>query len=432
MEGSGLLCGRYELRDVLGMGGMAVVRDGWDTYLMRSVAIKQLHPGLGSKADVRERFKVEACAAAALNHPNIVGVYDFGEQDGMPFIVMERLPGDTLGDQIAFGSLPQPQVNAALRDVLAALSAAHGAGMLHRDIKPGNVLLTGSGSVKVADFGIVKTPGAAQTSTGQVVGTLAYLSSDRIAGKPASVADDLYAAGVLGYEALTGRKPFIEEDIAPLARAILEGRPPRLRDLRSDVDPRLAEVIERAMSPEPSHRFATADAMLAALGVARRPWETPTPIAIDSSARPPTWPIQLASGAPSTSTDVTTTIPRPDRHRGRRAAGALAAVGALAVAVLALSLDKVSTTLPSAPEPVSVTTPVASLAPVSAPAIDPSALPSPVVLTPTESPVPVFEQATQQDGHGSGKSNGKSNGNGNGNGHGNGHGDGNGHGRKPK
>ncbi|MDP9167398.1 MAG: serine/threonine protein kinase, partial [Actinomycetota bacterium] len=311
MEGSGLLCGRYELRDVLGLGGMAVVRDGWDTYLRRSVAIKQLHPGLGSQPDVRERFKVEACAAAALNHPNIVGVYDFGEQDGMPFIVMERLPGDTLGDQIVFGPLSQPQVYAALRDVLAALSAAHGAGMLHRDIKPGNVLLTGSGSVKVADFGIVKTPGTAHTSTGQVVGTLAYLSSDRIAGKPASVADDLYAAGVLGYEALTGRKPFVEEDIAPLAQAILEARPPRLRDLRCDVEPRLAEVIERAMSPEPSHRFATADAMLAALGVARRPWETPAPIAIGSSARPLTRPIQLEAGAPSTSSDVTMTLSRP-------------------------------------------------------------------------------------------------------------------------
>ena len=310
---------------------------------------------------------------------------------------------------------------AALRDVLAALSAAHGAGMLHRDIKPGNVLLTGFGSVKVADFGIVKTPGTAHTSTGQVVGTLAYLSSDRIAGKPASVADDLYAAGVLGYEALTGRKPFVEEDIAPLAQAILEARPPRLRDLRCDVEPRLAEVIERAMSPEPSHRFATAEAMLAALGVARRPWETPAPIAIGSSARPLTRPIQ---SPPSTSSDVTTTIPRPARHRGRRVAGSLAAVGALAVAVLALSLNQVSTKLPTAPEPVSVTTPVASLAPVSAPATVPSALPTPVALTPTDSPVPVIEQATQQDGSGSSGGNGKSTGNG--------HGNGNGHGKKPK
>ena len=136
--------------------------------------------------------------------------------------------------------------------------------MLHRDIKPGNILLA-SGSVKVADFGIAKTPGAAHTTTGQIVGTLAYLSPERLAGEPASIADDLYAAGVVGYEALTGRKPFPQEDIAPLARAIVEEQPPPLAILRPDVEPSLAKVIERAMSREQSHRFPSADTMRAVL-----------------------------------------------------------------------------------------------------------------------------------------------------------------------
>src|ERR1700712_933341 len=155
MSAPGLLGGRYEMSGVLGFGGMAEVRDGWDNHLSRAVAIKLLHPGMSSHPDICERFQVEARAAAALNHPNIVGVYDFGDQDGMPFIVMERLPGETLSDRIALGPLPEGYVHAVLRSVLAALAAAHQAGMLHRDIKPGNILLTESENVKVADFGIV-------------------------------------------------------------------------------------------------------------------------------------------------------------------------------------------------------------------------------------------------------------------------------------
>ena len=195
MEGPVRLGDRYEVRGVLGFGGMAEVRDGWDHRLNRAVAIKLLHPGMSSQAETCHRFKVEACAAAALNHPNIVGVYDFGDQDATPFIVMERLSGETLSDRIALGPLPQQHVYGVLRDVLAALAVAHAARMLHRDIKPGNILLSDTEGVKVADFGIVKAPGSVHTTTGQLVGTLAYLSPDRIAGIPASVTDDLYAVG---------------------------------------------------------------------------------------------------------------------------------------------------------------------------------------------------------------------------------------------
>ena len=176
-----LLLGRYELRGVLGRGGMAVVHDGWDDRLNRPVAIKMLHPGGFSQPGVRDRFEAEALASATLNHPNIVAVHDSGEDDGAPFIVMERLPGGTLADDIGLGPLPQVQVCAMLDNVLAALAAAHAEEILHRDIKPGNILHTATGDgYKLADFGIAKTGGAAHTLTGEIVGTVAYLSPERL------------------------------------------------------------------------------------------------------------------------------------------------------------------------------------------------------------------------------------------------------------
>ena len=267
---SELLGGRYELRGVLGRGGMAEVREGWDTRLSRAVAIKLLHPGFSSDADNRRRFEAEARSAAALSHPNIVAVHDSGEHEGTPFIVMERLPGRTVGDRIAQGPMPQAAVRSMLDEVLAALAVAHGAGILHRDIKPGNILFSTDGHTKVTDFGIAKTAEVSHTLTGQIVGTLAYLSPDRLAGKPATIADDLYAVGCVGYEALSGRRPFTEETLGALARAILDDTPPPLAALRPDVDPRLAAVIERAMARDPRWRFANAEAMRAATVGRRR------------------------------------------------------------------------------------------------------------------------------------------------------------------
>jgi len=401
MDGPGLLGGRYELRDILGFGGMAEVRDGWDTRLDRPVAVKLLYPGPRSRADARERFKVEARAAAALNHPNIVGVYDFGDEDGTPFIVMERLPGDTLGDQIAFGPLPQARVYATLHDVLGALSAAHSAGMLHRDIKPGNILLTPSTGVKVADFGIVKTPGSAHTTTGEIVGTLAYLSPDRIAGQPAAVSDDLYAVGVVGYEALAGRKPFPQEDIAPLSRAITEDDPPPLPYLRPDVDHRLAEVIERAMSRDPLRRFRSADDMRAALrGGAILPAVTGHGLAALPPQRPPTLALTAPFAQPAAGVEVAAAPPWRRSSRTRKALGAGAVLGALAVTTLAFAGDpSTTTTFPNAPEAVTSTSPT-SVAPVSSLAVQPT--PSPVVEPTSMRPEPVGAGNGHGRGHGRG------------------------------
>jgi serine/threonine-protein kinase len=198
MQAPEVLGGRYELRGVLGRGGMAEVRDGWDIRLDRPVAVKLLHPMFTTQPDNRMRFDVEARAAAALNHPHIVSVHDSGEHNGTPYIVMERLSGQTLADVIARGPLPQPRVRSILDDVLSALATAHAAGVLHRDIKPANILFSPSGHAKVADFGIAKSAGSVHTVTGEIVGTMAYLSADRIAGRPATVGDDLYAVGVVG------------------------------------------------------------------------------------------------------------------------------------------------------------------------------------------------------------------------------------------
>ena len=265
MQAPEVLGGRYELRGVLGRGGMAEVRDGWDIRLDRPVAVKLLYPVFTTQPDNRMRFEVEARAAATLNHPHIVSVHDSGEHAGTPYIVMERLSGQTLADVIAQGPLPQPQVRTILDEVLSALAAAHAAGILHRDIKPANILFSTSGHTKVADFGIAKSAGSAHTLTGQIVGTMAYLSADRIAGRPATFADDLYAVGVVGYEALTGRRAFPQENLAELARAVAEDTPPPLAMLRPDVDPALASVIERAMARDPAWRFGSANEMRAAL-----------------------------------------------------------------------------------------------------------------------------------------------------------------------
>jgi serine/threonine protein kinase len=346
MQAPEVLGGRYELRGVLGRGGMAEVRDGWDIRLDRPVAVKLLYPVFTTQPDTRMRFEVEARAAAALTHPHIVSVHDSGEHAGTPYIVMERLSGQTLSDVIARGPMPQPQVRSILDDVLSALAAAHAAGILHRDIKPANILFSALGDTKVADFGIAKSAGTTHTLTGQIVGTMAYLSADRIAGRPASVADDLYAVGVVGYEALSGRRAFPQENLAELARAVAEVTPPPLAVLCPDVDPALAAVIERAMTRDPGWRFGSANEMRAALA-----GRLEAPVV----ARPPTR--VLAAPLP----DPTTMVAAPPvrRNRSRLMVGLAAVVIAVLVVAVAFIVDSASR--PAVPEPVTTSTSVTPL-----------------------------------------------------------------------
>ncbi len=192
------LGGRYELRGLLGRGGMADVREGWDRRLDRPVAIKLPRPELSTQTDIRLRFEAEAKAAATLNHPHVVAVYDSGEDNGVPYIVREHLPGHSMAEDIATGPIPVERVRTILIEVLDALAAAHSGGILHRDIKPANILFSTTGAVKVSDFGIAKNTHTARditsyTVAGHIVGTRAYLSPQRLTRQPATVTDDLYA-----------------------------------------------------------------------------------------------------------------------------------------------------------------------------------------------------------------------------------------------
>jgi serine/threonine-protein kinase len=345
MNDATMLAGRYQVRGILGRGGMAEVRDGWDDRLKRAVAIKLLHPALSVQPGVRDRFQDEARAAACLNHPNVVGVHDYGELEETPFIVMERLPGRSLADEIATGPLDSTRVRAALTNILSALATAHRHGILHRDIKPGNILLNTTGNeFKVADFGIAKTGGAAHTMTGQIVGTIAYMSPERLSGSPASVADDIYALGVVGYEALTGHRPFPQEEIGPLAHAILHQPLPALQAVVPGIDPQLASVIERAMSRDPARRFADADEMRAALELGTSRFDAM------SMATSPVWPATKVFEAPPPHRAYVTGVPQyypPPRGRiGNKTKRALAASGVLAaltVTVGAFALDSPTT-----------------------------------------------------------------------------------------
>src|SRR5438270_11824187 len=242
---AGVLIGdRYELGPLLRRGGMADVHAGLDRRLGRDVAIKLLRPDMAERDDVRLRFESEARAAARLSHPNAVSVFDTGEHEGQPYIVMERLPGRTLADVIAEGPVSVTWVVPVATGVLSALGAAHAVGIVHRDVKPGNILLAADGTAKIADFGIAKsaemvsgaTAGTVDlTLTGQLIGTPAYLAPERLAGAPATFLSDLYSMGVVLFEALTGEKPFMGNSFVAVAQAVQAGSHRPVASVRPDI-----------------------------------------------------------------------------------------------------------------------------------------------------------------------------------------------------
>jgi serine/threonine protein kinase len=366
-----LLCGRYELRGVLGRGGMAEVRDGWDHRLGRAVAVKLLHPGLVADPESRRRFEKEARSAAVLSHPNIVAIHDSGEHCGVPFIVMERLPGDTLADLVAQGPLPQSMARAVLTEVIAALAAAHQAGILHRDIKPGNILFTSTGTAKLADFGIAKAVDTTQTVAGQIVGTVAYLSPQRLAGEPATPSDDLYAVGAVGYETLTGRRAFPQDTLGPLSHAIMTQRPLPVATLRPDADPALAALIERAMAPRAQWRFRSALEMNFVLsGHGPTVADPPRPATMVMTSPLP--PMPPTAGGP-------THTRRPPISRTKKMAALTAGLIAVLVTASAFIIDSWShpAPVPTAPAPTtSAPTPSTTSAPATTTTSATSSLPS--------------------------------------------------------
>src|SRR5579859_1217966 len=205
-----LLAGRYVLDEPIGAGGYCEVWRATDTVLTRQVAVKLLHPGYASQGEALARFKAEARHAGGLSHENVARVYDFGEPtDGQSYLVMELVDGPSLADVLARGPLGVRPTMDMVAQVAAGLQAAHAAGLIHRDVKPANILFTSEGSVRITDFGIAYAVGSAPlTATGLVMGTPGYIAPERVAGAQAGPASDLYALGIVAYECLAGARPF--------------------------------------------------------------------------------------------------------------------------------------------------------------------------------------------------------------------------------
>ncbi len=260
-----MLDNRYEILECIGTGGMAVVYKARDHRLNRLVAVKILKPELASDADFRRRFHDESQAVAMLSHANIVSVYDVSRSDGMDYIVMELIDGLTLKQYMQRRGTPLNWREAQhfITQIVRALSHAHSRGIIHRDIKPHNIMVLRDGSVKVTDFGIAQLASAAQnTMTKEAIGSVHYISPEQAKGSHVDCRTDIYSAGVVLYEMLTGRLPF--EGDTPVAVAIQHIRsiPVPPRDLNPDVPKGLEAITMRAMAPELSQRYATADEML--------------------------------------------------------------------------------------------------------------------------------------------------------------------------
>ncbi|MBV2356047.1 protein kinase [Streptomyces sp. J2-1] len=278
--GRSLASGRYQFRDLLGQGGMASVHLAYDAVLDRQVAIKTLHTELGREQAFRERFRREAQAVAKLTHTNIVSVFDTGEDalsgggapdDTLPtpYIVMEYVEGRPLGsvldaDVRQFGAMPADKALRITADVLAALEVSHEKGLVHRDIKPGNVMMTKRGVVKVMDFGIARAMQSGVTSmtqTGMVVGTPQYLSPEQALGRGVDARADLYSVGIMLFQLVTGRLPFDADSPLAIAYAHVQEEPVAPSSVNRALPPAVDALVARALRKNPGERFPTAEAM---------------------------------------------------------------------------------------------------------------------------------------------------------------------------
>jgi serine/threonine-protein kinase len=258
-----LTAGEYEIRGEIGRGGMAVVYFGYDLRLNRKVAIKAMLPDLAFHAGMEERFKREARTAARLDHPNIVVIYSVRDSGDPLFFVMKYVDGAPLDAVIRrHGALPIPVVQGILLQICAALQYAHGEGVVHRDVKPANILIDSRGHVQVTDFGIAKAVDSVQlTRTGMAIGTPTYMCPEQCAGRQQSAASDQYSVGVVAYELLTGRPPFGGSAVE-MQWAHLRDEPRPLAELRPDCPPTLAAAVMRMLAKEPGERWpALRDAM---------------------------------------------------------------------------------------------------------------------------------------------------------------------------
>ena len=279
---------RYRVLNRIGSGGMADVFCAEDTHLGRQVALKVLHHRFAQDEQFVERFRREASAAAGLQHPNVVGVYDRGEHDGTYYIAMEFLPGRTL-KQVINEEAPLDQLRAIeiTMQVLEAASFAHRRGVIHRDFKPHNVVVDDEDRVKVTDFGIARAGASEITETGSIMGTAQYLSPEQAQGQAVTAASDLYSIGVMLYEMLAGRIPFDGDSAVAIALKHLSEPPAPLAQVRPDIHPALEAAAMHALVKDPAHRFRSAEEFTAALDAARTAIESGDGVGEDTAVFAP-------------------------------------------------------------------------------------------------------------------------------------------------
>ena len=346
-----LLDGRYRVLRHLGSGGMASVLLCRDERLGRQVAVKRLHAD--SPVDVEQRFVREAKLGASLNHPNLVSVFDTATDDEGVLIVMEYVEGEALARTLKRGPLPLERVGAMVRDVGSALDHAHAQGVVHRDVKPGNVLLRHDGMTKLVDLGIATAQDHTRlTHSGMVLGTAAYMAPEQLEGGETTPATDVYALAVVAYEALTSQRAREGRTPLEIAHKIATGPPPDVRDVMPSASPQAADVLKRAMARDPRDRPASAGEL--ATRLARALEEPPT---APTRAVPPTRtaprPAPVPAAAPAAASPPPPTAPprrrptappgRRPPQRGRRPTGAIALalvlLGLAAAGVLAAVLS---------------------------------------------------------------------------------------------
>jgi eukaryotic-like serine/threonine-protein kinase len=325
-----VVAGRYTIVGRIGSGGMADVYLAQDAQLGREVALKVLHRRFARDQQFVERFRREASAAASLQHPNVVGVYDRGEHDETYFIVMENLPGRTLRDLLnEEAPLSQERAIHFGIQILQAAGFAHRRGVIHRDFKPHNVIVAPDDSLKVTDFGIARAGASEMTETGSIMGTAQYLSPEQAQGQHVDAASDLYSIGVMLYEMLVGHVPFGGDSAVSIALKHVSDVPQPIRELRPDVHPALEAAVMRALNKDPAQRYRNADEFIAALESARA---------------------AIASGVDGGHTESWVPVPSPEEEqRGRRWPWAtlvlLLLAGAAAAAFLLTRPDEVKVPL---------------------------------------------------------------------------------------
>jgi serine/threonine-protein kinase len=324
-----VLGGRYRLESLIAAGGMGQVWRGHDETLGRTVAVKLMHAQLSYDPGFLERFRGEARHTAALSHPGIATVYDYGEADSQAYLVMQLVEGHSLAAVLdGVGRLPAENTLDVIAQVASALQAAHATGVVHRDVKPANLLVRPDGTVVVTDFGIARSVHATGTLTvtGEVMGTAAYLAPEQAEGKPASPATDVYSLGIVAYQCLAGRRPF--EGDSPVATALAHLRDPA-PPLPADVPPAVRAVVEKAMAKNPADRFASAAALAAAARAAVN-GHAPVPVHPPTAVLPRVTPVSPAATGRATVPYTAVTHGHPAPGSGWRDSGPQGALGVLA------------------------------------------------------------------------------------------------------